>query len=92
MAASNCIGITLGDPAGIGPEIVQAALASGKLDAAFTYRVVGERGNAIAGEPTPDTARICTSPSDTELESPALRGIGLTAGTSGLAENLRAIA
>ena len=25
------IGITLGDPAGIGPEIVQAALASGRL-------------------------------------------------------------
>ena len=27
------IGITLGDPAGIGPEIVRAALASGRLAA-----------------------------------------------------------
>ena len=57
MATSHCIGITLGDPAGIGPEIVEAALASGKLDAACTYRVIGERGNAVAGQPTPETAR-----------------------------------
>ena len=57
MASSHCIGITLGDPSGIGPEIVEAALASGKLDAACTYRVLGERGNAVAGQPTPDTAR-----------------------------------
>ena len=57
MASSHCIGITLGDPAGIGPEIVEAALASGKLDAACTFRVIGERGKAVAGEPTPETAR-----------------------------------
>ena len=57
MAASHCIGITLGDAAGIGPEVIDAALASGKLDAAFTYRIIGERGKAIAGEPTPDSAR-----------------------------------
>ena len=57
MPASHCIGITLGDPAGIGPELIDAALASGKLDPAFTYRIIGERGNAVAGEPTPDTAR-----------------------------------
>ena len=57
MASSHCIGITLGDPAGIGPEIVEAALASGKLDTACTYRVIGARGNAVPGQPTPDTAR-----------------------------------
>ena len=57
MAASHCIGITRGDAAGIGPEVIDAALASGKLDAAFTYRIIGERGKAIAGEPTADTAR-----------------------------------
>lgn len=51
------IGITLGDPAGIGPEIVEAALASGKLDRAFEYRVIGKRDSARAGEPTPETAR-----------------------------------
>ena len=50
------IGITLGDPAGIGPEVIEAALASGKLDPSFEYRIIGERQNAIAGKPTPDTA------------------------------------
>ena len=51
------IGITLGDPAGIGPEIVAAALGSGKLDARFEYRVIGETADARPGEPTPATAR-----------------------------------
>lgn len=50
------IGITLGDAAGIGPEIVQAALASGKLPAQFEYRIIGER-TGTPGQPTPDTAR-----------------------------------
>ena len=51
------IGITFGDAAGIGPEIVAAALASGKLDARFSYRVIGENADARPGEPTPATAR-----------------------------------
>ena len=51
------IGITLGDAAGIGPEIVAAALASEKLDARFAYRVIGESADAQPGEPTPATAR-----------------------------------
>jgi 4-hydroxythreonine-4-phosphate dehydrogenase len=50
------IGITLGDPAGIGPEIIEAALASGKLDDRFEYRVIGARGDAVAGKPSPETA------------------------------------
>ncbi len=62
------IGITLGDPAGIGPEIVDAALASGKLDPAFSYRVIGERGNAVAGEPTPDTARAARAALEESVE------------------------
>ena len=51
------IGITFGDAAGIGPEIVAAALASGKLGARFSYRVIGENADARPGEPTPATAR-----------------------------------
>ena len=35
------IGITLGDPAGIGPEVVLKALASGKLDRRYDYEVIG---------------------------------------------------
>jgi 4-hydroxythreonine-4-phosphate dehydrogenase len=36
------IGITLGDIAGIGPEIVAKALASRKLDKRFDYEVIGD--------------------------------------------------
>ena len=36
------IGITFGDVAGIGPEVVRKALASGKLDKRFRYEVIGE--------------------------------------------------
>jgi 4-hydroxythreonine-4-phosphate dehydrogenase len=35
------IGITLGDPAGIGPEVVLRALRSGQLDQRFDYEVIG---------------------------------------------------
>ncbi len=51
------IGITLGDPAGIGPEIVRAALASGKLPAA-DYRLLGEAKGHSLGAPTPNGARV----------------------------------
>ena len=36
------IGITTGDPAGIGPEIIRAALASGRLPEDGDYEVIGE--------------------------------------------------
>ena len=52
------VGITLGDLAGIGPEVVAAALASGELDEAFEYRVIGEQpAGVVAGQPSPETAR-----------------------------------
>jgi 4-hydroxythreonine-4-phosphate dehydrogenase len=54
---SGAIGITLGDAAGIGPEVISAALASGKLDPDFNYRVIGEIGAARPGSPDPGTAQ-----------------------------------
>jgi 4-hydroxythreonine-4-phosphate dehydrogenase len=42
MAARPVIGLTLGDPAGIGPEIVAKALASGKLSRRVRYEVIGD--------------------------------------------------
>lgn len=51
------IGITLGDPAGIGPEIVRAALASGRLPPDAEYSIIGPSLNCSLGEPTPETAR-----------------------------------
>ena len=50
------IGITLGDAAGIGPEIIDAALQSGKLNPAFKYRVIGNRAGVQPGAPTRATA------------------------------------
>ena len=51
------IGLTLGDAAGIGPEIISAALASGRLDPSCHYRVIGAAEGATPGQPTETTAR-----------------------------------
>jgi 4-hydroxythreonine-4-phosphate dehydrogenase len=51
------IGITLGDPAGIGPEIARAALESGKLANDVDYKIIGQVGAEGAGTPSPDSAR-----------------------------------
>lgn len=57
MTEKALIGITLGDAAGIGPEVVRAALSSGKLHGDFEYRIIGEPHECKAGEPTCGTAR-----------------------------------
>ncbi|MGD1017932.1 MAG: 4-hydroxythreonine-4-phosphate dehydrogenase PdxA [Verrucomicrobiia bacterium] len=41
MSTRPRIGITLGDPAGIGPEVVAKALRSGRLDRRFDYEIIG---------------------------------------------------
>ena len=52
------IGVTVGDAAGVGPEVVSSALASGHLDTRFEYRIVGQSPpGLVAGLPTPATAR-----------------------------------
>lgn len=51
------IGITLGDPAGIGPEIVQAALSSGQLPDEAEYEIIGTYPKCSLGEPSVETAR-----------------------------------
>ncbi|HEX2749762.1 MAG TPA: 4-hydroxythreonine-4-phosphate dehydrogenase PdxA [Verrucomicrobiales bacterium] len=53
----RAIGITLGDAAGIGPEVTAAALASGELDGRFDYRVIGACPSAQPGRPDATTAR-----------------------------------
>lgn len=49
--------ITLGDPAGIGPEVIDAALGSGRLPEGFVFRVIGDRAAGVAGKPTRESAR-----------------------------------
>ena len=51
------IGVTLGDAAGIGPEIVRSALGSGRLDEGFDYIIVGDTRPCEPGHPTPATAQ-----------------------------------
>ena len=51
------IGITSGDPSGIGPEVIRAALDSGRLPPEFRYEVAGEMAGHVPGRPTPAGAR-----------------------------------
>lgn len=43
--------ITLGDPAGVGPEVIDQALASGKIPAGFEIEVLGDRSAGTPGKP-----------------------------------------
>jgi 4-hydroxythreonine-4-phosphate dehydrogenase len=67
------VGITLGDPAGIGPEIVQAALASGRLPETAEYSVIGKRIACSLGQPTAETAHAALDALE-ESAALALRG------------------
>src|SRR5215469_12934674 len=55
------VGITLGDCAGIGPEIVELALKSGRIPDSTEYVVIGRQPNCKPGEPTPETARAAAA-------------------------------
>jgi 4-hydroxythreonine-4-phosphate dehydrogenase len=55
------IGITLGDCAGIGPEIVDAALKSGRLSTAAQYQIIGDYPQCSLGQPTAETARAAVA-------------------------------
>jgi len=55
------IGITLGDAAGIGPEIVRAALDSKRLPPSAEYRVIGKYPECTPGQPSLETARAAAT-------------------------------
>src|ERR1700719_733990 len=55
------IGITLGDCAGIGPEIVDVALKSARVPDFADYVVIGRQPNCKTGEPTIETARAAAA-------------------------------
>ncbi len=52
------IGITIGDPAGIGPEVIAKALRSGKLARGFRYEVIGLKNKIKPGRSTKCSAKI----------------------------------
>ncbi len=55
------IGITLGDYAGIGPEVVRAALSSNSLPTTAEYVVIGKYPNCSLGEPMVETSRAAAA-------------------------------
>ena len=55
------IGITLGDCAGIGPEVVDLALKSKKIPNAADYVVIGRQPNCKLGAPIIETARAAAA-------------------------------
>jgi len=55
------IGITLGDCAGIGPEIVDLALKSGRLPDSTEYNIIGKYPDCSLGQPTVETARAAAA-------------------------------
>ena len=55
------IGITLGDCAGIGPEIVQLALKSDRLAKSAHYQIIGKYPDCTPGRPAAETARAAAA-------------------------------
>ena len=55
------IGITLGDCAGIGPEIVEHALMSVRVARATDYQIIGKYPACTPGQPTAVTARAAAA-------------------------------
>ncbi len=62
------IGLTLGDPAGIGPEIIRAALGSGQLPLQVEYRVIGSADGIIPGQPTAESAQAALAAIETAAQ------------------------
>jgi 4-hydroxythreonine-4-phosphate dehydrogenase len=70
------IGITVGDPAGIGPEIVAQALDSPDIDPTVEYRIIGADYTAARpGAPTPETARMAFAALEEAVVSASRREI-----------------
>lgn len=73
MSERPTIGITLGDCAGIGPEIVDLAIRSGRLPDSAEYVLLGRRPDYKPGKPTLATARAAAAALE-EAATLALRG------------------
>lgn len=77
MPARPVLGITAGDPAGVGPEIIRTCLASADLPAGVECRVIGRTGGHHPGRPTAASARAAW---DALEEAAHLRQAGEIAG------------
>ena len=57
MPARPVLGLTAGDPAGIGPEILTACLADPGLPDGVDFRRIGDEKGHTPGHPAPESAR-----------------------------------
>src|SRR6187431_1232152 len=63
------LAVTVGDPAGIGPEVVLAALSDARVRAAARLVAIGPRALRPAGVPVLQRADIARAPDAAWLES-----------------------
>jgi 4-hydroxythreonine-4-phosphate dehydrogenase len=64
------IAITVGDPAGIGPEVIRAALSRPEIETLADFEVIGESEEITPGAPSAKGARAAVA----ALEEAVLRG------------------
>ena len=50
------LGLTMGDPAGIGPEIIAASMADPERPSDCDFQLIGQAGGHLPGQPTPASA------------------------------------
>jgi 4-hydroxythreonine-4-phosphate dehydrogenase len=61
MSMKPRIGITLGDCAGIGPEIADLARTTGRVPKSAEYKIIGKYPDCQPGNPTAETARAAAA-------------------------------
>ena len=74
IAQTPLIAVTVGDPAGVGPQVVAKALASERLAREVRFEVLGDNGAARPGEPTPEGAESALCALERAVEG-ALSGV-----------------
>lgn len=77
MSVRPVLGITTGDPSGVGPEIIRACLADPSLPNECDYRVIGDAEGHVPGRPSHESARAAW---DALEEAAALLRSGTIAG------------
>ena len=78
MSARPVLGLTIGDPAGVGPELIEKCLADPALSAACDFRVVGRKEGHRPGVPTAASARAAWDAMEEAaslLQSGAIQGV-----------------
>lgn len=60
--------ITMGDPAGIGPEVIDLALASGKIPRGHEIGMIGDRSAGVLGKPDRASAAAALAALDHAVE------------------------